>query len=457
MHRVGFRRALGVLAGQAALLFTLGLAPQPSPVRILAESIPGAVPPEFAADLLIRAADSMAAAKEPGDWRADLYEQAFQLARSAPVPLPRYRWPVNRLDALSLQVRAFNGLLDLRRDRALELASTIEVRIPALTCRDAAIPSPTGAFDIARHSYALLERQVLSVHSSVQIAPAFEAVLSAGFPPSKARPLLTALAGTMRSLDDDDVSFTDALGPTWAAVKHAVDSSDEGSFADFMLDAFRSYLVLHLSGERCAVRSPGIVGPSAENDILSDVDETLSSRDRPRLSPTERTASRRVEAANQVRAPDVLVSGLWQTRISKNLLAQVEALRTHDQSGRPVDDRRSPEWSERLSQFYARMATWTRRDEPSVDDYLRERVILLETLVAVIPSGADRLRALGDVLVFLKSDGRQVFDANMWASRLRALIDTCRNSPMEWDWLLRALLDSEDPVMRLYAQLEQIN
>ena len=100
------------------------------------------------------------------------------------------------------------------------------------------------------------------------------------------------------------------------------------------------------------------------------------------------------------------------------------------------------------------MSTWRRSDEPSVGDYLRERAILLETMVDVIPSGPDRLRALGDLVVFLKSDGRQVFDANMWGQRLRALINRCRNSPMEWDWLLRALLDSGDPVMRLYGQLE---
>ena len=41
-----------------ALLIAFGIAPQPSPLRILADSIPGAVPAEFAADLLIRIADS---------------------------------------------------------------------------------------------------------------------------------------------------------------------------------------------------------------------------------------------------------------------------------------------------------------------------------------------------------------------------------------------------------------
>jgi len=455
------------------MVFALGVAPQPLAVRVLAESIPGSVPPEFAADLLIRVGDSTAAAREPAEWRADLYEQAFELARSAPDPLPRYVrrdprarsrvnpiGPAERLDTLSLQVRAFNGLLELRRDRALELASTIEVRVPALTCSDAMVPSPAGAFDIARHSYDLLERQVLSVHSSAQLAPAFEAVLAADVSPPEARTLLTALASAMRSLDDDDVSFTDTLGPTWAAVKHAIDSSDESSFADFVLDAFRSYLVRHLSGERCATRSPAIAGPSAENDTLTDIDLTLANRDRSRLSRKERTAARRVGGAEGARARDGVLfsdSGLWQSAISKSLLTQVAALRAHQQSGRPVDDRRTPEWSEQLSQFYARMGTWTRSDEPSVEDYLRERDILLEMLVDVIPSGAERLRALGDLLVFLKSDGRQVFGPNLWASRLRAMIDTCRNSPVEWDWLLRALLDSGDPVMRLYAQLELLS
>ena len=465
------RHALGVVTGLVALLFTLALAPQPSAIRVLAESIPGAVSPEVAADLLLRVGDSTAAASEPAEWRANLYEQAFQLARSAPDPLPRYVrrdprarsrvnaiGPTERLDTLSLQVRAFNGLLELRRDRALELAGTIEVRIPALTCSEAMVPGPAGVFDIARHSPDLLERQVLSVHSSTQLAPAFEAVLATELPPTESRALLTALGSTMRSLDDDDVSFTDALGPTWAAVNHAIDSTGEGAFANFLLDAFRSYLVLHLSGERCGPQSAA--GPSAESDTLTDIDETLSKHDRPRLSSKERTASRRIDSANTTLSRDAALSGdkrgLWKSTISRSLIGEVAALRAHNQSGRPFDDTRPPEWAERLSHVYARMSTWTRNDEPSVDDYLRERAILLEMLVEVIPSGTERLRALGDLLVFLKSDGRQVFGPSLWASRLLDMIDACRNSPVEWDWLMRALLDSGDPAMRLYAQLEQL-
>ena len=463
-------RSAGLVA--SALMLALAIAPEPSPIRALAESIPGTVAAEFASDLLIRVADSTAAAKESAEWRADLYEQAFQLARSAQDPLPRYLrrdprarsrvnpiGPAERLDTLSLQVRAFNALFELRRERSLALAGTLDVRIPTMTCSDALVPSAAGAFDIARRAYDLLEGQVLSVYSSTQLAPAFEAILAADLSTTESRALLTALATTMRSLRDDDVSFTDTLGPTWAAVKHAIDGANEESFSGFVLDAFRTYLVLHLSGERCASQSPALAAPSAESDTLTDIDGTLVNHDRSPLTRVERTASRTVPIAKGGRTQDGIFfgeAGLWQSKISKSLVARVIALRDHIQSGRPIDDRRSPEWHDRLSQLYAAMATWTRSDEPSVEDYLRERGVLLEMLVDAIPSGTERVRVLGDLLVFLKSEGRQLFGNNGWANRLRAMIDACRNSPVEWDWLLRALLDSGDPVMRLYAQLEQL-
>jgi len=456
----------------AALVLQAAGAPLPR-ARVLAESIPGAVPAGFAADLLIRVAESPAASKEPVDWRADAYEQAFELARFAPHQLPLYPrrdprvriridpiGPAERLDALSLQVRAFNALLAIRHDRALELAATLDVRVPVLACGDLAVPNPAGIFDIARHDYALLERQVLSVQSSTQLAPAFEAILEASLRAPLSRGLLTSLANTMRSLDDDDVSFTDTLGPTWAAVKHAIDSGADASFSAFVLDAFRSYLVLHLSGPRCQPARSAAPSPSLESETLADIDETLSRWDRPRLTPKERTAARTIDTAPTTGARDRILFGdaeLWRSNVSKSLMTQTLALRVHNQSGRPVDDHRPPEWHERLAQLYAAMATWTRGDEPSLENYFRERAILLETLVALIPSGAERIRALGDLLAFLKSDGRQVFDDNMWSSRLRALMDACRNSPLEWEWVLRALSDSGDPVMRLYAQVEELS
>src|SRR5206468_10941113 len=111
--------------------------------------------------------------------------------------------PGERLDALSLQVRAFNGLLELRRERALELAGTIELRIPALACSDSTVPAPGGAFDVARYAHDLLERHVQSVHSSTQLAPAFEATLAAELPAADSRALLTDRKSTRLNSSHD--------------------------------------------------------------------------------------------------------------------------------------------------------------------------------------------------------------------------------------------------------------
>jgi hypothetical protein len=50
--------------------------------------------------------------------------------------------------------------------------------------------------------------RVLAASIPGAVPPEFEAVLAADVSPSESRTLLTALASTMRSLDDDDVSFT---------------------------------------------------------------------------------------------------------------------------------------------------------------------------------------------------------------------------------------------------------
>src|SRR5260221_1371502 len=95
-----FRRCRGVAVMAMAALSCAGLAqqPPPSPLRVLAESIPGAVPAEFAADLMIRIADSPGAAKEGAKWRATLYQDAFDLAGAAQDPLPPVPAPDRKLD-----------------------------------------------------------------------------------------------------------------------------------------------------------------------------------------------------------------------------------------------------------------------------------------------------------------------------------------------------------------------
>jgi hypothetical protein len=47
-----------------------------------------------------------------------------------------------------------------------------------------------------------------------------------------------------------------------------------------------------------------------------------------------------------------------------------------------------------------------------------------------------------------------VYNNDLYLARIRALIDQCRNSPNDWAALLKSLHDSEDPIMRFYADVE---
>ena len=114
----------------------------------------GAVPPEFAADLFIRAAGFDGRCK--GTWRLagrSLLSRRFNWHDPHWFPCPDIPSPPRDSTPSHFRFGRSTGLLELRRDRALGLAGTIEVRIPALTCRDAMVTNAAGAFDVARHSY----------------------------------------------------------------------------------------------------------------------------------------------------------------------------------------------------------------------------------------------------------------------------------------------------------------
>ncbi len=72
------------------------------------------------------------------------------------------------------------------------------------------------------------------------------------------------------------------------------------------------------------------------------------------------------------------------------------------------------------------------------------------------PSGPDRIRAIRDAIDFLTANGRVLFSNEVYLSRIRTLIDQCRNSPSEWEAVLKSLRESEDPIMRFYADIEAL-
>lgn len=253
-----------------------GAAQLPKEIRTLVDAAPVA-PPELAADILIRLAES-GRVTDPA-WKLDLLERAFHMAGAAKYPMALsaavararntdsdagVRSAALRadLDALSLRSRAAGGTLSLDRKKALALFREIPVaRFPVHACEDPMIESPGIFFQtlgrIVEHAFTSQERAkgkhldfaeeyLGGLTSPTQLEPAIRMIAAQKLPPDDMVRLAGALAASIQQLNSDDRTFTAATTPGLISELLAW-RSPQG-----FLSSFRPYLARHLQAARCA-------------------------------------------------------------------------------------------------------------------------------------------------------------------------------------------------------------
>ncbi len=238
-----------------------------------------AAPAEFAADAMIRIAalDQLEKAR-----RIELLEQAFQRASGAQQPYKRHATFVrpdspsgflNRaygqdLDAMSLRLRAIEGLLPLDAQKARDLfLQTPPPKTPPLKCDDFLIYDVGRFYDtlgsIARQSFTaqeaqagepfrLLERLAGAITSPVQVAPVARMLAAASVKDADFRALVTSFAEALGKISGDDRSFAYSM-PAGKQILALVEESKRRQLSPLpLLEAYRLYLVNNLSAARCA-------------------------------------------------------------------------------------------------------------------------------------------------------------------------------------------------------------
>ena len=344
-----------------------------SPLRDFADFALASLPSELGADLILQIADSPASAREGRDWQIELYERAFELASVALTPVSLLPVPGGTtdsraamaaeayrlgIDRLSLKARAVRGLLRLRPDRALELGMQVDHAVPSLSCQDILVPDPAVFWQLvpsllmasAKRSPGTaaspdegpvwFERQIASITSSTEIGPALRAVMSASLPKPEVSRLIVTVSGVLRTLDDDDRSFSAPFWTTEVNVARLVDTLGDDSLAASFLESFRSYLVRHLKGVRC---EPG-VDPDRETALLKTLNDIFVRHRIAPLTSAERTAVRVVIGRMNIE--------FWQSPASKDILAREKALKFDGGRPRLDADKRTPEWTDMRRDFY---------------------------------------------------------------------------------------------------------
>jgi hypothetical protein len=218
-------------------------APAPVPDVLLEQA--RAAPPEFAADALLRLAES---GKRTPEKRIALMEEAFRLAQSAHFQMP-YRSFRNgtdsreatqsqayrmRLDALSLETRAVAALVPLDPAKARQYFEEIRVpQLPALTCSDNLIPE-AGSFyqvlgTIVQNTFSRADREkeehlnfllgyVARITSPVQLAPVARLIRSVTLTPAQQDAVLGAFNGILANMESPTRAFEATLPELQAAL-----------------------------------------------------------------------------------------------------------------------------------------------------------------------------------------------------------------------------------------------
>jgi len=392
-------------------------------------------PPEFAADALLRIADAPNLTDVA--WKREILEDAFHLAAGAQQPFARVRWKgspaslfdkayAQGLDALSLQSKAVDAMLAIDFKKARELLGEIPApRIPRLTCDDALVYDVsifyTTVGEVAVRAFSakeasqekpfqLLERYAADATSPAQAAPIARMLAGASVKREQFEALVNSFAGALGQIPGDDRSFSAAMADADAGIASlAAECARRRINRAPLVDAWGAYKARQLSGARCAD-----------------------------------AAARGSQGAGECKSPQC-----------RQLAAQFQDL-IMGTSGfaLPAAQKSTSEWGSRLRQYLAALADWKQDDDPV--EYFRAKSQFYGVLFEVTPNGAERDLLLRALLGWLQQNGYQRDHPAEWFYPVNRLIIQAFADPVGMKAAIAELRRSPDPVIALYAQLEQL-
>jgi hypothetical protein len=420
-------------AGLAAAAATVASAASRPPIFADLADTARALPPEFAADALLRIAEAPTTADVL--WKRQILEDAFHLAAAAQQPFARRNWtgwPGSIFDKSYAQ-----GLDD---KQARELFGEIPPpRIPSLSCDDALVYDVSvfyvtagelaarafNAKEVADEKpFHMLQRYAADMTSPAQAAPIARMLGGLTLKPEQFEALVDSFAGALGQLSGDDRSFSATMaGDAEAAVAdlEAICARRRLN-AQPLLEAWRAYTARQFSGARCAdsvARVPG-----------GDV----------------KPASVQGKARNAVQcnSPQCL-----------QLTAQFNSLILGPNGyGLTPEQKSTTEWGAKLRQYMSALADWTDDDDPVVFFEYKSRSY--GDLFALSPNGPERDLLLSTLLAWLQQNGYQNEHRVEWFYAVNTLLIHAFADPVGMKTTIRDLQRSADPVIALYTQLEQL-
>jgi hypothetical protein len=463
--------------------------PPKDPIRMLADTAMAA-PPELAADLLIRIAESPKVTDKA--FKIELLERAFSLAPSAKFKIrlwgtfgrasntdsdtgALFAGLADGLDTLSIQSRAIRATLPLDRSKAMELFRAVPpLSIPQRTCKDAITHSADEYYALItavfRQGFTAKERKeekdvdlirftLGRMSSPSELDAASRLLLMPELAPHFGM-LLTTFSGAFQQMQADDRTFSIATHGgmvTTATILRRV-AAERGVSGNALWEAARTYLVRHLGAVRCADSvDPAGLG-SRVGEVVRYFNETFlkemsasGAQLRP-ITPEEATPSRLEGGA------EVFV--YWQTARTKKLLMDMKRLRFGDDLGPKAltsEQRNERAWERSVREFLKDLQRWSSDHEESEANYFHMASIIYHGLIDLIPARDLKTEVLRSYISFLAGSPMRRESPPEWYTHAKRILKELSDlTPDERVWIREEIKAGGDVVMSVLIDMETL-
>jgi hypothetical protein len=426
------------------------------------------LPPEIAADALIRIASSPRVTDR--EWKRELLIEAFVRAYSAREPYRRSTsQPVapdtkegarlfafaTSLNRVSLQARAAQMMALVDGPAARELFEWIDLDLSPASCDELLVPAVDEYYSalslVARTTFAdrtealrFLELFLWRARLPSEF-PAVARALVRFRPQGGEAAYLESVFGFMLETGTHDARgfSSSAIDVVSRSADLAIAFAKLGVNPYFLMDTLRAYVVTQVKGPRCADSPSEAMTPSAYNAALvrTGLEAYIRPIDGDSLIPSHMLGTARLEP-------------YWQTGDAMRLRQQAIDLRGTGAAPVALRVRQTEEWQARAERVLVDVEQWTGNSERSERDYLYQKGSLYLTLLDLIPLSKLRTRTIDSFVEYLRHRDDERGDEPLWFAFVSRLIELSRGD--DRPQILRAFENAHHPTLWVYAQLERL-
>ena len=426
------------------------------------------LPPELAADVLLRIASSPRVTDR--EWKRELLTEAFFRAYSAREPyrqstaqtvapdtadgarLFAYATSLNRV---SLQARAAQMMALVDGPSARELFQWIDLDLSPAVCDGLLAP----AVDEYYSALSLVARTTFSDRADAlrfldlflwraQLPSEFPAVARAMIrfqPRADEAAYLSSVFGFILETGASDARgfSSSAMDIVSRTADMAIAFYKVGVNPYFLMDTLRAYVVTQVKGPRCADSAAEPMTPAAFNTALArtGMDAYIQPIDGSTLLPSRVLGSARLEP-------------YWQSGEARYLRQEAIDLRGGGVAPVPLRIRQTDDWLNRADHLLVDVDEWTGRSEARERDYFYQKASLYVALLDLVPASKLRAKTIDSFVEFLRHNDEDRALEPLWFAFVNRLLELSRGE--DRTEILRTFENAHHPALWVYAQLEEL-